>query len=534
MRPSAPWAKRPSQPILDGEPSIDRPRIRPTALSDRNVFLLLAAITLTALLTALLATRGINPLRGDSAEYLYFDRSRTVGYPAFLALVRLSTGHVALAVQAQMALLAGSLLFLGWSFHELGRRPAWSLAFQAFLVIQAGMWFASAFLMTEALSAALVALWCAQLLRLSKSPAPSAVTFLVVISALATTVRPSFVALFFGTAVFIVAAPPPREGFRALLIAGAGLAATWVATPVAQYLVHGSPRTTSPLARGVLQHTLYCAPHAVPNDPDSRLVEREAAPVRHYIENAPNDVQEQLRRSYSTPLRFGSIIPLLGRRHRLSLRSNVDSYLARIAGERMRSNPSCYASSVLSEYVRMAVFATDPTSEDGRQANAFMAANPPVEVPQYPVLPGDAQLARSAAAEVGNEVAGLNPARQRLDVVAQVPFVAMLPLRLLFGAAALIGLCSLLALPLRRRLAPEYRPTIEMTAAMGAAYHGTLAITAIVEIGFFRYLVPLWPVVCTLVALPLLHLIEARSRQRATKGVERDEAAPAPALPVSQ
>jgi hypothetical protein len=477
-------------------------------LSSREVLLVLAAMTAVALLLALWASRGINPLRGDSAEYLYFDPSRTVGYPAFLGLVRLTTGQVALAVPAQMILLAGSLLILGLSFHKFCGRPALSFAFQAIVLGQAAMWFASAFLMTEALSTALVALWCAQLLRAMKAPSLRGAALLVAISALATIVRPSFVALFFGTAVFILVAHPRRERGRALVMAGAGLILAWAATPIAQFMVHGSTQTTSPLARGILQHTLYCDPHAMPPDADSAFVERSTVGVREYIDAAPSDVQEQLRRAYSTPLRFGLIIPVLGRRHQLSRRSQVDPHLSRIAGERVRADPLCYARSVLAEYFRMAIFDTDPTTEDGRLTRAFMRAHPPVEVPQYPVLPGDEQIARRAANEVHNQVSGLNPERQRLDVVAKIPFLALLPIRLLYGGAALVGMLSLIALPIRQRLAPEFRPMMAAAAAMGMAFHGTLAITAIVEIGFFRYLVPLWPIVCTVIGVAALGLID--------------------------
>lgn len=477
---------------------------------DRAVLLVMTAMTIAVLLAGLWATRTVNPLRGDSAEYLYFDPSRTVGYPAFLALIRLLTGKVALAAQVQMVLLAASLLFLAWRFHQFARHRVWSFVFQAFLLLQPGMWFSSAFLMTEALSTALAAIWCAQLLGSLKEPKAGSAASLVAISAMATIVRPTSVALFFGTAIFIIAALPGRSRIRGLAIASGALAAAWAATPIAQLVVHGSSAVTSPFARGVLQHTLYCDPRNVPRDPDSQLVEQEAAPVRRYIESAPEDAREQLRRSYSTPLRFGSIIPLLGRRHRLELRSEVDPYLSRIAGERLRANPPCYASSVLGEYLRMAVFDTDPTSEEGKRVNAFMQAHPPAEVPQYPILSGDARLARRAASETGREVAGLNPPRQQMGVVAKVPFVALLPFRLIFGSAALIGLASFLLLPVRRRLGAEFQRIIAATTAMGGAFHFTLAITAIVEIGFFRYLVPLWPMVCTTIFFLLSVLFRAK------------------------
>ena len=492
---------------MDGV-DVSKPLNRP---NDRYVLLGLAALTAVALLATLWTTRAMNPLRGDSYEYLYFDASRSVGYPAFLALVRLITGQVALAVPAQTMLLAGSLLILGWSIHKFGGRPSFSFAFQAIVLSLAATWHDAAFLMTEAISTALVAIWCALLLgMIKKAPSLHGAALLVAVSGLATMVRPSLVALFFGTALFILVAQPPRERRRALIIAGAGLILAWGATPVAQLLVHGSARTTSPFARGVLQHTLFCSPNVVPRDADSQFVEQSAAPVRRYLETTPPDMQIQLRRAYSTPLRFGLIIPVLGRRHHLNVRSEVDPYLSRIASERVKANPSCYARRVLGEYIRMTTFGSDPTKEDARRFNTFMEDHPPVVVTQYPRLPGDEFLVRRAASEVHNQ-ASVQPSPQDLKVIGKIPFLAILPIRLIFGAAALVGLLSLLALPARKRLAPQLQQVVPATAAMGTAFHATLAITAIVEIGFFRYLVPVWPIVCTLVAVAVVGVIE---RQR--------------------
>lgn len=504
-------------------------------LSNREVMAALAAMTLLALILALWSTWAINPLRGDSAEYLYFDPSRPVGYPAFLWIVRLVTGKVVLAVPAQMTLLAGSLLFLGWSFHKSVGRPAISLAFQAIVLSQAAMWYAAAFLMTEALSTALVAIWCAQLLRIIKAPSPRGTAWLVAIAALATMVRPSLIALFFATAVFIFVVLTERERGRALIVAAAGLIMAWAATPVAQFIVHGSAKTTSPFARGVLQHTLYCDPQTPPRDTDSLFVEQNAARVRQYIESAPAGMQEQFRREFSTPLRFGLIIPVLGGRHYAHVRSEVDPYLSRIAGERVKANPYCYMRSVTAEYGRMATFTADPTLEDGRKIREFMAEHPPVELPQYPVLPGDERLTLKAAADVQNQPSGLNPERQHLKVSARIPFLALLPLRALFGFAALLGMLSLLALPIRQRLAPEAQRMVVATAAMGVAFHGVLAITAIVEIGAFRYLVPLWPIVCAVDAAVLAWLLSADSaRVRTSAPPVPQIAEPALVAPTGQ
>ena len=486
-------------------------------LTDRQLFVSLAAMTFGSAIAVAWFTRSIDPLRGDSAEYLYFDPSRTVGYPAFLALFRSVTGHVTLAVPAQILLLGGSLFLLGWSFHRLVRRPAYTIAFQLLLLANAGMWFTSAFLMTEALSTALVALWCAQLLRIFREPGAKGYGLLITISCLATMIRPTLIALFFGTALFALVAQVGRDRILALAIAAAGLVGALAATPIAQLVVHGSAHTTSPLARGVLQHTLYCDPHAIPTNADSTFVERSAEPVRRYIDLAPAGMQEQFRREYSTPLRFGLVIPVLGMRHHLATRSAVDPYLSPIARERVLANPLCYAKSVANEYLRMATFDTDPTTEDARQINAYVSRHPPVLVPQSPVLSGDDRLDRRAASEVGDAPSGLNPPRQQLHVDANVPLMALLPFRLLHAAAALAGLAFLLWLPFCRRLGREARRGIAAGAAMGLSLHGMLAITAVVEIGFYRYLVPCWPLVCTLPVVAALALRRTVRMQRAAK-----------------
>lgn len=483
-------------------------------LSDRAVLLIQSAMTLAVLAIALWASRSIPPLRGDSAEYLYFDASRSVGYPAFLEFIRLTTGHVALAVPAQMILLAASLLLLGWRFHQLFRRPFHSLVFQLLLLAQAGLWFASAFVMTEALSAALVALWCGETLAALRSPGRLTLFRLVAIASLATMVRPPLVALFPATAIFLLGTVLRSERPRFLTLGIAALAIAWFATPIAQLGVHGSARTTSPTARGILQHTLYCDPHALPRDPDSLFVEQASAPVRRFIATAPSGVREQLRREYSTPLRFGLIIPVLGRRHHLEQRSAVDPILARIAAERVRANPRCYAAGVAFEAARMAMFDTDPSREDGDRARAFLHSHPPIDLPQFGVLPGDERLNRRAAAEIhAATVPGLNPAHASIEVVAKVPLIALLPMRMFYTMAAIIGALALLALPFWRGLPEKLRPTIAAAAALGAAFHGVIAITAIVEIAFYRYLVPLWPIVCLLLALTLLAALDRPSRR---------------------
>ena len=479
-------------------------------LTDREVLFGLALMTGIALFVALWTTRTINPLRGDTFEYVYFDPSRTVGYPAFLWLVRSITGQLALAVPAQMILLAGSLLLLGRSLHDLIRRPAFSFAFQAIMLSQIAIWKSSAFLMTEGLSAALIALWCAQLLRSIKTPSLRGVALLSAISGFAAMVRPSLIALSFATAIFAFVTLPRRDRGWSILIAGAGAVLGWGATPLAQLIVHGSSATTSPFARGVLQHTLFCKPHAVPVGEDAAFVEDSAAPVRTYLKTAPSDVQAQMEGAYSTPLRFGLIIPVLGRRHHLEARSQVDPYLWPIAKQRVAANPSCYVGSVIGSYIRMATFDVNLTTKDSRRIRKFVAKHPPVELPQFPVLARDERQNLAVAKTARNEPSGLNSDRQQLKLAGKVSQWALLPIQLLYSAATLAGLVSIFVFLRRKRRPPEELRLFAGVVAMGVALHAVFAITAIVELGLSRYVVPLWPIVCTLNSVAALLWFETR------------------------
>lgn len=136
-----------------------------------------------------------------------------------------------------------------------------------------------------------------------------------------------------------------------------------------------------------------------------------------------------------------------------------------------------------------------------------------MELPQYPVLPGDERLARKAGTEVHHPPSGLNPAHQELHVAGDVPMIALLPFRLLYGAGAAIGAAAIVAFLWRRRLPEELQPMTRVAAALGLAMHGILLITAIVEIGFYRYLVPCWPIVCALIALAAVAGPQIRGRR---------------------
>lgn len=486
-----------------------------TRVSDRKMLFVLSTISLLGLGIAAWSTRGIGALRSDTGSYFSLDPARSVGYPAFLELVRLVTGNVGWAVQLQMVLLAGSLFALGWSFHTFARRPAWSAAFQIALFASLEMWRNSAVLITEAVATACVALWCAQLLRMTKRSSLTGFGLLAALSAFATMVRPSLIVLFMATAAFVLVTVRGRTRLLAMLMIAAGVIVALGATPAADFFVNGSATTTSPLARGILQHTLFCSPGRAPTDSDAAFVEDSAAPVRRYIETAPRDIQPILKRAYSARLRFGLIIPVIGRRHHLDGDWQTDPIISRIAFERLEANPACYVRSVAQAYLRMMTYETSRTPSEARQIQHFVAAHPMIAVPIQPLLPEDQSETLRAAAELHVPVPPDSDRALPRKLGEKSPLALLVPARLLYTGAAALGLLSIAGLALRRRIPGVRRANLGAMAAMGIALHGILFITAIVELGVARYTVPLWPIVCTMVAMAAFMIVRVSSNRRA-------------------
>jgi len=93
------------------------------------------------------------------------------------------------------------------------------------------------------------------------------------------------------------------------------------------------------------------------------------------------------------------------------------------------------------------------------------------------------------------------------------PLLAIVAARALFGGAAILGLLALVAVLIRPLMVRKSWRTIAAAAAAGAAFHGILGITAIVELGLTRYLVPVWPIVGTLAGLGSVLLLNALAQR---------------------
>lgn len=458
----------------------------------------LAAICATVFLVGHWLTRDVLPLRPDTAGYLYFDPSRPIGYPFFLWFVNLF-GSPVLSVTVQKLLLTISLFLLGLTFYRWSGRPILSVLFQLGLVLSPEMWKFSGGMNAEALGTAAVALWCAQLIRTLQTPSPRAIGFLSIIAGVAMLVKPSLVMLFIGTAVASFLLQTSRERGAGLILAAAGLIISLAVTPLANLFLHGSTASGSPVARGVLQHTLFCTPSKLPTDPDSAFVEQYSKAVRDYISSAPPSTHHALKRIYTGKLRFGLIIPTLGRRHGLQASWQTDPLIWKIAKDRIFANPGCYARSVFGSYFNLATYQSYSSAEV-RRLREWLAAKPPIEVPIVRALPNDEQLAKWAAHEVGHPELRL-PGRRSFEPPTGRPLALVWMARLIYGSAAIAGLISAFLLLAPVKLETDLRRLLICTAALGVVFHGVVGLTAFVELHLTRYNVALGPVVCVLLGM---------------------------------
>ena len=244
-------------------------------------------------------------------------------------------------------------------------------------------------------------------------------------------------------------------------------------TPIANLLVHGSTASGSPVARGVLQHTLFCTPSHLPNDPDSAFVEHQSKAVRDYISSAPPSTHHALKRIYTGKLRFGLIIPTLGRRHGMQAGWQTDPLIWKIAKDRIFANPGCYARSVIGSYFGMATYKSYSSAES-RRLRKWLAAQPPIEVPILRALPRDEQLAKWAAQEVGHPEPRL-PGRRSFEAPTGRPLALVWLARFIYGSAAIAGLCAMLLLLVQNKLGTDVRKLAICVAALGVVFHSVSA-----------------------------------------------------------
>jgi hypothetical protein len=260
---------------------------------------------------------------------------------------------------------------------------------------------------------------------------------------------------------------------------------------------------------------LFCTVSQLPTDRDSAFVEHHSKAVRDYIGSAPATTHHALKRIYTGKLRFGLIIPTLGRRHGLQASWQTDPLIWKIAKERIFANPGCYARSVIGSYFNLATYKSYSSAE-ARRLREWMAAHPPIDVAIVRALPYDEQLAKRAAQEVGYPEPRL-PGRRSFEAPTGRPLALVWMARFIYASAAVAGLFAMFLLLVRNKLETDVRKLSICGAALGLVFHSVLGLTAIVELSLTRYTVPLGPVVCTLLGIVAIFLLDRLSSTRLIK-----------------
>jgi hypothetical protein len=288
-------------------------------------------------------------------------------------------------------------------------------------------------------------------------------------------------------------------------------------SPLSQQLIDGRATGASPLARGLLQKTLFFEHGAAPtpgvSSEDRRVIEQSRKPVLVYLAQAPKPIRPKLERGYADYLRFRVIIPKLSRLHGARDDWQVDPVLAKYALAQIEAFPLQYLSGVIVEDLRLLSFQdwNDRRTQD--EFSTFVAAHPlPLPAAAPPTSIG-VELDRRARAALR-----LPPTYALLSTPGEIfrsshvlPVPLILALRLTHAVAALIGVVAVVA-TLWPGLAAKMAggDYLRAVAALGLLLHSQTLLTSLSEFGLLRYIMPLWSIIPAIYVLSLLAIEKTR------------------------
>ncbi len=498
-------------------------RVGGRTLAAAGLLLLLPVVT-----AAVLAMRihGGPAMTGDSSGYMFFHATRPVGYPAILALISRITPDYSAVIPFQFALLALSIAALALSLWRASGRLWIALAVELVAIANPAYWANASAIMTEALSAATLNLFCAVLVLQVRVSRPWMAPAYALLCLVGIALRPVNIAMGPAAilALVLLAEGPWGRRLRSAalpaLIVVAGVVAGYVATPLAQRVVHHEAVAANPLARGLLQKIIF---HEWPSgtvpgvDPaDQAIIERPARAVRAYLAQAPADLRPALERTYSDYLRFEVILPALAERHHVDAEWRIDPVLSRYAMARIEQHPVAFASDVLAEDLRLLSYQGFYDRRHAVRAADFLRTHPPVLLPLPPALPEGAVLDRRARQALGKTnapsttydlPAHLTPAPPRSTalILGQRGFHAL---------AAGLGLAFLVIAVLCADRGLGWERQAAGLAALGLLLHAETGLTALSEFGLLRYISPLWAVLCAFYGLVAWLLLNVQWRTR--------------------
>ena len=487
LRPALP---RPDARLLRGGPS---------------AWALLAA--LGALLTAVMAameadTPAVSP---DSREYLGFSPLRPWGYPALLKLAGLFGDPVALVPPVQIALAGGAAVFLAGTVATLTRSLLAGAAALVLLLANPVVFAYHHAILTESLATSLLTVGLALLLRLLHRPSRAWFHALCAVGALGWALRPAgAVFLPFLLLVALFAWRWLGLSLRPLLVALALMAAAGQGGAIlANALVHGEARASSNLGTGLFGKALLLAPGVEdrfagsPLEADLRRVAAVARPAVEAVERIGDPrLRLILRHDYVNFLRFGLLFPEWAERAGRVDTVERNAKAGALAMEILRHDPAGFLRLAAWEFASLLVLPPIATAAEQRAWAGELERLAPWP---YDGAAGINHEDGERRLEFHVPAGGGDMARARPAPLVHA-FRAVL---FTFYAAGLGALAWVLVRPGRSG------PVARAMAGAALLHAGTLAMTALGDVGGVRYTVPVWPCAALVLAL-LAHAVLER------------------------
>jgi hypothetical protein len=248
-------------------------------------------------------------------------------------------------------------------------------------------------------------------------------------------------------------------------------------------------------------------------------------PLNDYIQNAPPEFRDLMRKSTSSYLRFGVIIPALVERHRVQRGEEIDPILLSYTREHIRRDPLYFLGQIAREYVNLARNYTFITRYEREKYQEFLELNPP----PLPALVPDRsnytmRLLPAAIAEmhITSSYAPSEAEEMKIEAPQARPMVLILAINAIQVLAVAISLGTLLLLPIL-----AFKKQIgSVWANIGIAsimIQINMMATALGEIALPRYMYPIWPLLWLVLVLASWKLWSIATTQRMASGSTSDE-----------
>jgi hypothetical protein len=456
-------------------------------------------------------------LTNDTPGYLYFTAGRPVLYPAFLWLVHALTGGYGVVRAVQAALYCGAVCWLGVAARGwAGGAPA-AIVLQAIVLGYPAPLGQADQIQSDSLSATIIVVFAAQILRLATRPSPALVPGACGAAAVGVMTRPDNLALFPPLAVLIFCRPARAGRWRGAAWAASCLALALAATPLAHRVLGDGADRGQPLARGMIQKVLFLppSPAGARDVCDADFIDSAAAGMVAYWRAAPPEYQDVLRLRISNLLRYSVIIPGLAARRGVASTAAVEPVLACYTRARAWAMPWRTAAGVVHEYADLVSNYTSVDAAWRRGYGAYLQSHPAPMPALLPLPPVDLALWRRAAADLGAQQAAAAAAddgkTQMLAPPAARGVISIYAIKSVQCAGAAVAWLFMLGTAtnlLRRR---PVTPVLLAGAAAGTALQLHLLAVAALEIAQPRYLYPVWPLIVTVLFLACQYIIAPRA-----------------------